>query len=377
MTPGKCAATDEDTGKACPCRQYREADGAEPPICCQECLHGRSLHADNTPKEESDVTAILRSLTGDKSIKPYSVSIATAREETNNGLRKAQIAATSSKSSSSSGKGKEKSKPTKEKTFRVSAVVVSPNGLHPKDEDDIHYNLQDSYVPSRTELQEREEVGLAVLKPDSGIVFRESWDFLQVENVLRENLPLLFRYLDGLEAVCADKSDATSTIKVGQLLCPWVLCTRSRTTLKGLSRVPDGSLFNFNKGTNKSGWRQCTIFIATRQAIPENIYRKWGKANADVAKLDTSGDNNSVVTLNAGELEVPVVQVSSGSTATGKRHWSDSDWDAAAASDTDSIVSITYVETEKKTPTRSSSRLRSKKFKPNFDIFDLTVDETP
>ncbi|KAH7919744.1 hypothetical protein BV22DRAFT_1133618 [Leucogyrophana mollusca] len=138
MTPGRCAAIDEDTGKTCPCRQYREADDAEPPIRCQECLHGRSLHADDTPapKEESDVTAILRSLTGDKpGIKSYSASIAAAREETNQGLHRAQIAAGSSKSSGS-GKGKEKAKLTKEKTFKVSAVVVSPDGLHPKTEGD-------------------------------------------------------------------------------------------------------------------------------------------------------------------------------------------------------------------------------------------------
>ncbi|KAH7919750.1 hypothetical protein BV22DRAFT_1050852 [Leucogyrophana mollusca] len=230
--------------------------------------------------------------------------------------------------------------------------------------------MTESHVPSRTEQQEKEEVGLAVLKPDSGIEFGESWDFTQVENVLRENLPLLFRYLDGLMAVCADESDATSTIEVGRLLPPWVLCTRSRATLKGLSRVPDGSLFNFNKGTNKSGWRQCTIFIATRQAIPESIYRKWGKANVNAAEL--SGSSALVGSVGKG----PTVQVS-----TGKRHRfpeEDSNPDEdAAASDSDSIASINYLETEKITPTRSSSRLRSKKFKRNPDILDLTADETP
>lgn len=54
----RCTANDAAAGLACPCCEYREASNPDPdkPICCLECLHGRSLHEVPTQTPSGMVT---------------------------------------------------------------------------------------------------------------------------------------------------------------------------------------------------------------------------------------------------------------------------------------------------------------------------------
>ncbi len=96
---GWCAAEDDESGKRCPCRAYREAEIPDPdrPIRCLECFHGRSLHIkpnenlaiDNSaPSQASSVTSILRRLTGSDTFGTKSSTVDAARLETNEGLKR-------------------------------------------------------------------------------------------------------------------------------------------------------------------------------------------------------------------------------------------------------------------------------------------------
>ena len=81
---GKCTAEDEETGKKCPCCEYREAEKLDTgrPIRCLECFHGRSLH-----ERSANVTSILQSLLGPTTSGSKGVSFEVAKKETNEGLK--------------------------------------------------------------------------------------------------------------------------------------------------------------------------------------------------------------------------------------------------------------------------------------------------
>jgi hypothetical protein len=93
---GKCTAEDEDTGKRCPCREYREADNPDPnkPIRCVECFHGCSLH-----EKSANVNSILHSLLGPSAISSFKgSSFEAAQKETNEGLKGSSASTSDSKS---------------------------------------------------------------------------------------------------------------------------------------------------------------------------------------------------------------------------------------------------------------------------------------
>jgi hypothetical protein len=101
--PGPCLSVDPDTGKCCPCRQYREADPqGPPPVLCLECLHGRSVHDSTNTAQASrpSVDSILKRLIGPMG-PSAKVAIDAAKKETNDGLQKQ-----AGPGSSSKGKGK-------------------------------------------------------------------------------------------------------------------------------------------------------------------------------------------------------------------------------------------------------------------------------
>lgn len=255
------------SGKACTCSSFvkREKDGK-----CT-CKHTRAEHAaipDATAHAvRPSVLNILKMFEdGGSSATPRVSSssgpqsqTAAARAETNAGFRP-------KKDNGGSSKVKPKGSASKEvatlRTSKVGAVQLITCGITDEGE------LAETKAPSKSAVEKHHRYGLIVRANADGstLEFRLDWSHRNIDHWLRELFPKAFQWLDRYG-------------ELGPGEFHWQLVGKEYRTLFLLERpnLTGGELFEL-RGPSSRSYREWELRVATRRAIPEEIYSDWDNA---------------------------------------------------------------------------------------------------
>ncbi|KAF8189538.1 hypothetical protein K438DRAFT_1763746 [Mycena galopus ATCC 62051] len=288
---GECRAFDKKTREECDCSEY--TNDPEDPGFCFVCGHRRKSHLAPANSDNGVKALLVKMLSGTGSKKPSSgsqkagssssskkpfPSLSAANREANAGMRPTkELEAGPSKAAKAKGKKKDNTA----NIFKVSTIVVLPQGIW-FEKDGTCRAVGYAKTPNKGQMQKAIDHGLAVVDTSEGFEFDRTWSHEDLFDALTTHLPLPFSFFEELQHDANDDQPA------------WRIATVSRNRIEVLNTLthPTGKDVDYHKGSSTTGFRSSHVFIVAFNAIPSEVLKEWvkdelkGKLIAD----DTAAD---------------------------------------------------------------------------------------
>ncbi|KAF4582645.1 hypothetical protein EYR40_002568 [Pleurotus pulmonarius] len=251
----------------------------------------KSTRAGLLGKGDQETRNAIQHLIGSTSSEEVSHSHEQARSETNHGLKRAAgKGAVVGKRQSSVSKGKGKG--TDKHTFRVGTVILLPGGVVDRDEGNdqgsdteplLRLPEDNSRVPDKLKLLLLKQQGLALVDRENGIPFEADESWVAVDRRLRGYFPAVWDHFDNLEyGPEANHSD--------EFQSRWLVCMRIQRRVHVMPNVdfPEGADLDESSRVNRSGFKERTLLLTTRDPIPQSLIRQWAPGQWSQTKTETA-----------------------------------------------------------------------------------------
>ncbi|GLB45736.1 hypothetical protein LshimejAT787_2700060 [Lyophyllum shimeji] len=222
-------------------------------------------------------------------------------------MKRKSSTSTSTSTSKSKGKKKEGRKEKLKSTmFKVGTVAILPHGtqrVKSEDHDALlelglpipKYTLPMDGFPDTLMLEHLKQMSLAVINKVKGVEFGLHWEHNEVEEHLQNLFPALFGHLDILALETNYDEDSDLPYNAQWMLC----CKRQRKAhVTGIPHANGLDLDRHSQRTQQTGFRNWTILLTTRHAVPKSTLTilSKGKGRAQIQSASSVAGSSSSAT---------------------------------------------------------------------------------